>query len=77
VFYLRHLFSGTFSTGVGILVIIGLFAVTLLGGWLLHSRVEQPMMRRWSRAQRSEAPVSAAAPASGSRSGDEAPGQAA
>lgn len=80
VFYVRTLFPGTFSTGVGILVIIGLFAISLLGGWLLHSRVEEPMMRRWSRARRPvrpAQPVSAAAPASGPRDDNEAPGHAA
>jgi peptidoglycan/LPS O-acetylase OafA/YrhL len=80
VFYVRRLFPGTFSTGVGILVIIGLFALSLLGGWLLHSRVEHPMMRRWSRAQRPVRPATpapAAAPAAGPRGDDEAPGQAA
>jgi peptidoglycan/LPS O-acetylase OafA/YrhL len=60
IFYLRSLFGGTrFGTPVAILVIIGCFAVTLLCGWLLHSCVEQPMMRRWSRSRRSPQPLSA------------------
>lgn len=55
VFYVRRLFAHSlFPTGEGVLVIIGLFALTLLCGWLLQSRVEQPMMRRWSRARRPE-----------------------
>jgi peptidoglycan/LPS O-acetylase OafA/YrhL len=58
LFYARSLFADKlFSTGVGILVIAGLFALTLLCAWVLHSRVEQPMMRRWSRARRPAEPV--------------------
>jgi len=58
LFYVRGLFAhALFPTGEGVLVIIGLCALTLLAGWLLHSRVEMPMMRRWSRARR---PVTAA-----------------
>jgi peptidoglycan/LPS O-acetylase OafA/YrhL len=52
VFYVRGLVPGTFPVAVGVLVIVGLFAVTLLGGWLLHRRVELPMTRRWSRPRR-------------------------
>jgi peptidoglycan/LPS O-acetylase OafA/YrhL len=50
LFYVRGLFSDTtFSTGMGVLVLLGLFSLTLLAGWLLHITVEQPMMRRWAR----------------------------
>jgi peptidoglycan/LPS O-acetylase OafA/YrhL len=79
VFYVRHLFPGAFPTGVAILVIIGLFALTLLGGWLLHSRVEEPMMRRWSRARPPvrTAPPAPAAAATAGPDNDEAPGRAA
>ncbi|HEU5160181.1 MAG TPA: acyltransferase [Streptosporangiaceae bacterium] len=53
LFYVRHLFADTlFPTGEAILVIIGLTALNLLAAWLLHSCVEEPMMRRWSRARR-------------------------
>lgn len=58
VFYVRRLFQHTtFPTAEGVLVIVGLFALTLLGGWLLHSRVEAPMMRRWARSRRPAAPA--------------------
>jgi peptidoglycan/LPS O-acetylase OafA/YrhL len=50
IFYLRTVIGpARFDTAVGILVIAGCFAVTLFCGWLLHSCVERPMMRRWSR----------------------------
>lgn len=53
LFYVRRLFGDSlFPTAVGVLVLIGLCALTLLAGWLLHSRVEEPMMRRWSRPRR-------------------------
>ncbi|GJF28121.1 acyltransferase [Kitasatospora sp. NE20-6] len=53
IFWLRSLFEDTrFSTPTGFLVILGFLAVTLLGGWLLHTFVEQPAMRRWSRSRR-------------------------
>lgn len=61
VFYLRGLFGNRlFPIGEGILMIIGMFALTLLGAWLLHILVEEPMMRRWSRPRR---PVQVTAPA--------------
>ncbi|MEV0695046.1 acyltransferase [Streptomyces sp. NPDC050388] len=50
IFYLRTVTgSGKFSTPVAVLVLLGLFAVTLFGGWCLYRFVEMPMMRRWSR----------------------------
>lgn len=79
IFHVRPLLPGTFSTGVGILVLIGLFAITLIGGWLLYSRVEEPMMRGWSRARRPVTPappVSATEPVPGRRA-DEVPDRAA
>jgi peptidoglycan/LPS O-acetylase OafA/YrhL len=52
IFYLRSLMNNAqFSTPVAILVLIGVFAATLLGGWLLYRFVETPMMRRFSRAR--------------------------
>lgn len=59
LFYVRSLFAeAKFSIGGGVLLIAALFALTLLSGWLLHSCVEKPMMRRWSRAR----PASPTAP---------------
>ncbi|MEJ2885814.1 acyltransferase family protein [Actinomycetospora aeridis] len=49
IFYLRDVTGAPqFSTPVAVLVLIGLFATSLLGGWLLHRFVEMPMMRRWA-----------------------------
>ncbi|WP_304454027.1 acyltransferase [Nocardiopsis sp. YSL2] len=60
VFWLRGVTGGAaFSTPVAVLALLGLFAVTLLGGWCLYQFVEMPMMRRWSRKR----PAPAAAPA--------------
>lgn len=41
---------GTFG---GILLILGLFAINLLCGWLLFTCVERPAMKYWSRSRRS------------------------
>lgn len=61
IFYVRRLMdSATFSTPVAVLVVVGLFAVTLLGGWFLHARVEMPAMRRFARRRPA---VAVAAPA--------------
>ncbi|NBH06347.1 acyltransferase family protein [Amycolatopsis sp. SID8362] len=52
IFYLRSLMgNAVFSTPLAILVLIGLFVVTLFVGWLLYRFVETPMMRRFSRAR--------------------------
>ena len=59
IFYLRYVTGGPkFSTPVGILVLLGLFAATVLGGWLLYRFVEMPMMRRWGRKRPGLVPVS-------------------
>jgi peptidoglycan/LPS O-acetylase OafA/YrhL len=54
IFYGRlTVFGGhTFSVPVAIACLLLLFAVTLLLGWLLHTCVEMPMMRRFGRARR-------------------------
>jgi len=52
IFYLRSLMgNAVLSTPLAILVLIGLFVVTLFVGWLLYRFVETPMMRRFSRAR--------------------------
>ncbi|MEU0275382.1 acyltransferase [Streptomyces sp. NPDC006307] len=64
IFYLRSLLGeSTYSVPVAILVVIGFFAVSLLGGWLLYRFVETPAMRRWSRGRKRPAAVTAPAPA--------------
>jgi peptidoglycan/LPS O-acetylase OafA/YrhL len=58
VFYLRYATGGPkFSTPVAVLVLLGLFAATLLGGWLLYRFVEMPVMRRWG-SKRTSPPIS-------------------
>ncbi|MFC5064254.1 acyltransferase family protein [Actinomycetospora atypica] len=53
IFYLRAATGGPqYSTPVAVLVLIGLFATSILGGWCLHRFVEMPMMRRWASARR-------------------------
>lgn len=54
--------DGTYSTPVALALWIGFFLLTLLVGAALHHLVEEPMMRRFSRARRPAA-VRAAAPA--------------
>jgi peptidoglycan/LPS O-acetylase OafA/YrhL len=50
IFYLRAATGGPkFSTPVGVLFLLGLFAFTLFGGWCLYRFVEMPMMSRWGR----------------------------
>ncbi|WP_394941560.1 acyltransferase family protein [Psychromicrobium sp. YIM B11713] len=50
IFYARiAMGNGTYPTWLAILTIIGLFLLTLLGGWLLYTFVEMPAMRRWAR----------------------------
>ncbi|MFG1779633.1 acyltransferase family protein [Micromonospora sp. NPDC049051] len=57
VFYIRHVTGGgKFDTPTAVLVIIGLLALSILGGWLLHRFVEMPMMRRWSRPRTAPSP---------------------
>ncbi|WP_439946701.1 acyltransferase family protein [Streptomyces sp. BBFR109] len=57
--------NGQFTTPVAILVMIGMFAATLLGGWLLYACVEMPAMRHLSRsrAERAERAAARSAPA--------------
>ncbi len=58
IFYLRSVMGNAlFSTPVAILVLIGLFAVTLSVGWLLYRFVETPMMRRFGRARPKRVPA--------------------
>ncbi|GAB3549105.1 acyltransferase [Actinopolyspora lacussalsi] len=50
IYYLRQQMDARlFSTPLGTLVLLGLFFVTLLVGWLVHKFVEKPAMRRWGR----------------------------
>lgn len=57
VFYLRYITGGgKFNTPVAVLVLLGLFAAALFGGWCLHRFVEMPMMRRWSRPRTAPSP---------------------
>ncbi|GAA4549845.1 acyltransferase family protein [Amycolatopsis samaneae] len=63
VFYFRAVTGGArYSVPVGILVLLGLFAMSILGGWLLFRFVETPAMRWWGRKR--DKPV-ALAPAPG------------
>ncbi|MCQ4079750.1 acyltransferase [Streptomyces sp. RB6PN25] len=58
IFYLRKLMGDAqFGIPAGIAVVIGFFCTALLGGWLLHTFVEQPAMRRWSRSRKSRPQV--------------------
>ncbi|MFC8868236.1 acyltransferase family protein [Streptomyces sp. NPDC057148] len=41
--------NGTYSTPVALLVMLGMFAATLLAGWLLYAFVETPAMKYWGR----------------------------
>ncbi len=55
IFYARiAMGNGTYSTPVAIAVVVGLFFLTLGGGWALHSLVEMPAMRRWARKKTAE-----------------------
>ncbi|MFJ8589472.1 acyltransferase family protein [Streptomyces sp. NPDC093595] len=65
IFYLRSLLGeATYSIPVAILVVIGFFAASLLGGWLLYRFVETPAMRHLSRSRkRPAAPVAIPSPA--------------
>lgn len=57
VFYLLYATGGgTFDVPVAILVLLGLFAASLFGGWCLYRFVETPMMRRWGRARNTPKP---------------------
>ena len=52
IFYIRaQMNNAQYSTPIAVLVLLGLFATTLLLGWCLYQFVESPMMRRWSRAR--------------------------
>lgn len=65
--------NGQFSTPVAVLVMVGMFAATLLAGWLLYTLVEAPAMRRWSRARPRPAVT---APAQDTEPGETQPGDA-
>jgi peptidoglycan/LPS O-acetylase OafA/YrhL len=54
VFYIRRLLGheAGFGTPLAIAVIAMFLAITLVGGWLLYSLVERPVMNRWSRPRR-------------------------
>lgn len=53
IFYLRQLMgNNTFPTPLAILLVIGFFGMTVIGGWLLHILVEKPMMDRFARPHR-------------------------
>ncbi len=43
--------NATYSTPVAILVMLGMFAATLLAGWLLYAFVETPAMKYWGRSR--------------------------
>ncbi|MFG2875909.1 acyltransferase family protein [Streptomyces sp. NPDC048337] len=65
IFYLRSLLgTTTYSVPVALLLIVGFFCTSLLGGWLLFRFVEMPAMRRFgrSRRQRQQAPAAVSAP---------------
>jgi peptidoglycan/LPS O-acetylase OafA/YrhL len=51
---LRYAVFGDAEFGIvgGILLILGLFAVNLLCGWVLHTCVERPAMKYWSRSKK-------------------------
>jgi len=58
VFYGRRLLGAQpFNGPLAIAVIAGIFAATLLGGWLLYTCVERPTMRRWARKRPHDDPV--------------------
>lgn len=55
----RLLGAAPFPGVSAVLVVLGIFAATLLSGWLLYTCVEQPVMRRWARKrQRTVIPAS-------------------
>jgi peptidoglycan/LPS O-acetylase OafA/YrhL len=54
---------GPHPTPYAVLWVIGVFGVSLLVAHLLHTRVENPMMKRWSRPRRKPAATPATAPA--------------
>lgn len=52
VFWIRQAMNNiTFSTPIAILIILGIFIITLISGWALYSLVEEPIMRRFSRSR--------------------------
>nr|WP_275424846.1 acyltransferase [Streptomyces sp. SID13726] len=56
--------NATYSTPVAVLVMLGMFAATLLAGWFLYACVETPAMKYWGRKKRpAEARGSAQQPA--------------
>ncbi|MGL5865391.1 MAG: acyltransferase family protein [Dermatophilaceae bacterium] len=57
IFWTRQLMdNATFPTAVALVLVLGFFALTLLGGWALYAMVEDPMMRRFARARERVAP---------------------
>ncbi|TFB72540.1 acyltransferase [Cryobacterium glaciale] len=61
IFFGRILLGNeTYSTPIALLVVVGFFGATLLGGWGLYALVEKPAMDRWARPRR--VPVAAPVP---------------
>ncbi|WP_267877193.1 acyltransferase family protein [Umezawaea beigongshangensis] len=57
----------SWSTPIGVALIVAAFAVSLLAAWLLHTLVEKPVVRAWSKPRRrtdpdGEDPIEPAAP---------------
>lgn len=56
IFFLRQVMrNNTFTTPVAVLVVIGFFLMTIVGGWILYTFVEKPMMDRFSRSRKKPA----------------------
>jgi peptidoglycan/LPS O-acetylase OafA/YrhL len=53
IFYGRILLGDqVYETPVALLIVVGFFIATLLGGWALYALVEKPVMDRWARPRR-------------------------
>ncbi|MFD8572202.1 acyltransferase family protein [Streptomyces sp. NPDC059639] len=67
IFYGRpELLDGrTFGTVTAFVLLIGLFLANLVAAWLLHSLVEDPVMRRWSRGRKRPVPTASQGAPSG------------
>lgn len=52
----RLLGAAPFAGPLAILVIIGIFAATVLSGWLWYTCVERPITWRWSRKRTPRTP---------------------
>ncbi|HET9382791.1 MAG TPA: acyltransferase [Streptomyces sp.] len=67
IFYLRSLLDGaTYGVPASILLIVGFFCTSLLGGWLLWKFVEMPAMRHISRSRKNRRPTPPDIPAQAS-----------